>query len=139
MRMIVLFALLKYDLEFNDEQMGFNLVKPSWFHHGFFNLFGELVGARAVLARSASFQALQFGLINVDCDYSMLVVTYSGIGLKISHGSPLVEQAYLVNFVYLLFCYCVLLYVVHQTVEDSSVYYPFIFEHSSGCNRLNSF
>ncbi|WZZ28258.1 hypothetical protein YC2023_011659 [Brassica napus] len=52
-----------------------------------------VVRTRAGRARSASFQTLLFGLFNVDSDYSMLmVVTYSGMHLMISHGSPIVEQ-----------------------------------------------
>ncbi|KAL0836804.1 hypothetical protein Bca101_088694 [Brassica carinata] len=52
-----------------------------------------VVRTRAGRARSASFQTLLFGLFNVDSDYSVLmVVTYSGMHLMISHGSPIVEQ-----------------------------------------------
>ncbi|CAN7075827.1 unnamed protein product [Brassica oleracea var. botrytis] len=57
-------------------------------------------GARAALARSASFQALRVGLFNVDSDYLMLVViTYLGVHLMIFHGSPFVEKVSLVKFV----------------------------------------
>ncbi|WZZ34959.1 hypothetical protein YC2023_018360 [Brassica napus] len=62
---------------------------------------------QAIIPRSASFQTLPFGLINVDSDYFMLVVvTYSGMHLMISNGSPVVDQVSLVNFV--IFCYAVL-------------------------------
>ena len=75
------------------------------------------------------------GLINIDFDYLMLVVvTYSGMHLMISHGFPVVEQVSLV-----ISCYVVLLYDVHQTVKDPSGYYLIIVELSSGCNSLNSF
>ncbi|KAH0923795.1 hypothetical protein HID58_023813 [Brassica napus] len=68
----------------------------------------SVVGARAALARSASFQALLVGLFNVDSDYFMLVVvTYLGVHLMISHGSPVVEQVSLVKFV--MSCFAVLL------------------------------
>ncbi|CAF2062738.1 unnamed protein product [Brassica napus] len=68
----------------------------------------SFVGARAALARSASFQALLVGLFNVDSDYFMLVVvTYLGVHMMISHGSPVVEQVSLVKFV--MFCLDVLL------------------------------
>ncbi|KAG5413200.1 hypothetical protein IGI04_000767 [Brassica rapa subsp. trilocularis] len=68
----------------------------------------NVVGARAALARSASFQALLVGLFNVDSDYFMLVVvTYLGVHLMISHGSPVVEQVSLVKFV--MSCFAVLL------------------------------
>ncbi|CAH8354427.1 unnamed protein product [Eruca vesicaria subsp. sativa] len=78
------------------------------------------IGARACLARSASCQALQLGQFNVACDYFMLGITYSRMHLKIFHGSPSIEQASLVVFVYLLFSFYALLYVVHQTVENPS-------------------
>ncbi|KAG2259544.1 hypothetical protein Bca52824_078838 [Brassica carinata] len=71
----------------------------------------SFVGARAALARYASFQALLVGLINIDSDYFMLVVvTYSGVHLMISHGSPIVEQVSLVKFV--IPCFAVLLVVI---------------------------
>ncbi|CAH8359076.1 unnamed protein product [Eruca vesicaria subsp. sativa] len=78
------------------------------------------IGARACLSHSASCQALQLGQFNVACDYFMLGVTYSRMQLKIFHGSPSIEQASLVVFVYLLFFFYALLYVVHQTVENPS-------------------
>ncbi|KAH0854460.1 hypothetical protein HID58_069157 [Brassica napus] len=72
----------------------------------------SLVGARAILACSASFQTLPFGLINVDSDYfRLVVVTYSGIHLKISHGSPVVELV--------ISCYVVLLYDVSSDRRGS--------------------
>ncbi|KAF2582072.1 hypothetical protein F2Q68_00006692 [Brassica cretica] len=74
------------------------------------------VGARVVHARSTSFQTLPFGLINVD----------SGT-----------EQDSFVSFV--ISCFTVMFYDVHQIVEDPSFYYLVTIEHSSRCNRLNSF
>ncbi|WZZ76301.1 hypothetical protein YC2023_087671 [Brassica napus] len=57
----------------------------------------------------------------------LVVVTYSGMHLMISHGFPVVEQVSLV-----ISCYVVLLYDVHQTVKDPSGYYLIIVELSSG-------
>lgn len=73
-----------------------------------------VVGARAALACSASFQTLLFGLFNVVYDYSVLVVvTYSGMHLMISHGSPVVEQVSPINLLSLviLFCFCIMLFI----------------------------
>ena len=71
-----------------------------------------VVGARAVLARSASFQTLPFGLINVDFDYFMLVVvTYLGMHLMISHGSPIVEQVSLINLLFLVMLFCFTVFI----------------------------
>ncbi|CAH8364314.1 unnamed protein product [Eruca vesicaria subsp. sativa] len=79
-------------------------------------------GARAVHARSISFQTLLFGLINVDSDYFMLmVVTYSGTKLMLPTVLQIIEQDSLVNFV--TSCFSVLFYVFRQTVEDPSGYY----------------
>lgn len=73
-----------------------------------------VVGARAALACSASFQTLLFGLFNVVYDYSVLVVvTYSGMHLMISHGSPVVEQVSPINLLSLviLFCFFIMLFI----------------------------
>ncbi|CAH8390026.1 unnamed protein product [Eruca vesicaria subsp. sativa] len=70
-----------------------------------------LIGARACLARSASCQTLLFGQLNVDSDYSVfVVVTYSGMHLMISYGSPFVEQVSLVHLLslFMLFCFCIM-------------------------------
>ncbi|KAH0899775.1 hypothetical protein HID58_049343, partial [Brassica napus] len=96
----------------------------------------SFVGVRAALVRSASFQALLVGLFNVDSEYFMLVVvTYLGVHLVISHGSPVVEQVSLVKFV--MFCLCFV--GVHQTVEFPSSFYLVTVEHSSECNNLKPF
>ncbi|KAG2314689.1 hypothetical protein Bca52824_017811, partial [Brassica carinata] len=62
----------------------------------------ESLGARAVHARSTSFQTLPFGLINFDSDYFMLVVvTYSGTQRMLPTVLHLFEQDSLVSFVIL--------------------------------------
>ncbi|KAL0899911.1 hypothetical protein Bca101_083872 [Brassica carinata] len=86
-----------------------------------------VVGARAHLARSTSFQTLLFGSFNVDSDYSVLVVvTFSGMHLMISHGSPVVEQLSFVNLLSLvmLFCFCILLFIKPLSIPPVIILLP---------------
>ncbi|KAG5385617.1 hypothetical protein IGI04_037087 [Brassica rapa subsp. trilocularis] len=79
-----------------------------------------IVGTRAGLARSASFQTLLFRLFNVDSDYSVLVVvTYSGMHLMISHGSPVVEQVLV-----MLFCFCIMLFIKLSRIPPFIILLP---------------
>ncbi|KAL0786045.1 hypothetical protein Bca101_002291 [Brassica carinata] len=79
----------------------------------------EDVGARAVHARSTSFQTLLFGLINVDYDhFRLVVVTYSGTQLMLPMVLQLPSKTLLLALLSLVLVFC--FYDVHQTVEDPS-------------------
>ncbi|CAF2080789.1 unnamed protein product [Brassica napus] len=96
------------------------------------------VGVRAVHARSTSFQTWQFGLINVACDYFMLVVVaYSGTHPLLPTVLHLSSKTLLLALLSLGLVF--VFYDVLQTVEDPSGYYLVTVKQSSGCNRLNLF
>ncbi|KAH0893659.1 LOW QUALITY PROTEIN: hypothetical protein HID58_056088, partial [Brassica napus] len=96
------------------------------------------VGVRAVHARSTSFQTWQFGLINVVCDdFMLVVVAYSGTHLLLPTVLHLSSKTLMLALLSLGLVF--VFYDVLQTVEDPSGYYLVTIEHSSGCNRLNSF
>ncbi|KAG2296922.1 hypothetical protein Bca52824_043591 [Brassica carinata] len=79
----------------------------------------EDVGARAVHARSTTFQTLLFGLINVDYDhFRLVVVTYSGTQLMLPMVLQLSSKTLLLALLFLVLVFC--FYDVHQTVEDPS-------------------
>uniref|UniRef100_A0A0D3DN08 Uncharacterized protein n=1 Tax=Brassica oleracea var. oleracea TaxID=109376 RepID=A0A0D3DN08_BRAOL len=96
------------------------------------------VGARAVHARSTSFQTLPFGLINVGSDYFMLmVVTYSGIHLMLPTVLQWTSKTLSFSFVITCFMFCFMMFIKPSRIPSSS--YLVTDEHSSGCNSLNSF
>ncbi|CAF1699307.1 BnaC03g15460D [Brassica napus] len=79
----------------------------------------EDVRARAVHARSTSFQTLLFGLINVDYDhFRLVVVTYSGTQLMLPMVLQLSSKTLLLALLSLVLVFC--FYNVHQTIEDPS-------------------
>ncbi|KAH0863415.1 hypothetical protein HID58_080626 [Brassica napus] len=96
------------------------------------------VGARAVHARSTSFQTLPFGLINVGSDYFMLmVVTYSGIHLMLPTVLQWTSKTLSFSFVITCFMFCFMMFIKPSRIPSGS--YLVTDEHSSGCNSLNSF
>ena len=89
------------------------------------------VGARAVHARSTSFQTLPFGLINVGSDYFMLmVVTYSGIHLMLPTVLKWTSKTLSFSFVITCFMFCFMMFIKPSRIPSGS--YLVTDEHSSG-------
>ncbi|KAG5414345.1 hypothetical protein IGI04_001912, partial [Brassica rapa subsp. trilocularis] len=90
------------------------------------------VGARAVHARSTSFQTLPFGLINVGSDYFMLVVvTYSGIHLMLPTVLQWTSKTLSFSFVVTCFMFCFMMFIKPLRMPSGS--YLVIIEHSFSC------
>uniref|UniRef100_A0A0D3C757 Uncharacterized protein n=1 Tax=Brassica oleracea var. oleracea TaxID=109376 RepID=A0A0D3C757_BRAOL len=96
------------------------------------------VGARAVHARSTSFQTLPFGLINVGSDYFMLmVVTYSGIHLMFPTVLQWTSKTLSFSFVITCFMFCFMMFIKPSRSPPIPILLPMSI--APDCNSLNSF
>ncbi|KAF2534767.1 hypothetical protein F2Q70_00030742 [Brassica cretica] len=83
------------------------------------------VGARAVHARSRSFQTLPFGIINVGFDHFMLViVTYSEIHLMLPTVLQWMSKTLLFSFVITCFMFCFMMFIKPSRIPPVLILLP---------------
>ncbi|KAG2317649.1 hypothetical protein Bca52824_020771 [Brassica carinata] len=83
------------------------------------------VGARAVHARSTSFQTLPFGLINVDFDYFMLaVVTYSGAQRMLPTVLHLPSKTLSLTLLSLVLVFCFMMFIKPLRIPPVTIFLP---------------
>ena len=83
------------------------------------------VGARAVHARSRSFQTLPFGIINVGFDHFMLViVTYSEIHLMLPTVLQWMSKTLLFSLFITCFMFCFMMFIKPSRIPPVLILLP---------------